>query len=85
MDLTWGAWLRLARKGRGWTQVELGRAAGICAEHIADYEHDRRYPTPRTLLKLSAAFGLDLPTLAPIPLLRASHRAGARGQGGRRA
>jgi transcriptional regulator with XRE-family HTH domain len=80
--MTWGAWLRLARKGRGWTQVELGQAAGIGIERINDFERDRRYPAVRTLLKLAGALGLDLPTLAPLPMLRESRRV-LRGQGGR--
>lgn len=81
--MTWGAWLRLARKGRGWTQAELGRQAGINPKRIMEMERDRRYPAPKTLLKLGRALGLDLPTLAPLPMLRESRRV-LRGQGGQR-
>ena len=73
-ELTWGDWLRLWRRARGWSRAELGRRAGVHVSLVKRYEIGRRLAEPRTLYRLAGALELDVTDLAPLPLLRTSRR-----------
>ncbi len=52
--------LTLLRAARGWSQQELGRAAGIQASSISNYERGKSQPQQKTLAQLVAAMGFPL-------------------------
>ncbi|MGO1311334.1 MAG: helix-turn-helix transcriptional regulator [Brevibacterium aurantiacum] len=54
-----GALIREARKKRGWSQDELGRAAGLSRPTIARVEADSDVSTA-TIGKIAQALGLTL-------------------------
>jgi ribosome-binding protein aMBF1 (putative translation factor) len=51
------------RKQRGWSQETLAVEAKVSPSCIQHLEHGRSTPTIITLLKLTAALGMDLPDL----------------------
>lgn len=57
--------LRAAREACGLSQVDAGEAAGVHHVSIAQFETDVRTPTLATLLKLAAAYGVDVCDLIP--------------------
>lgn len=52
--------LKLIRKKRGLSQIELGKLSGITERTIYNYETGDNYPKPKNLAKLAAA--LDVST-----------------------
>lgn len=58
-----GERLRAARRRAGLTQRELAAKAGVSAMSISRYECGRRYPSGRTLLKITRALGIRASTL----------------------
>ena len=74
--------IRGARRERGWSQIELGRRAGLAQRHVSAIETGRIAPRYDTLLDLVRVLDLDL-VLVPralAPVVRAlvrDHRDGA--------
>lgn len=79
-----GRRLKELREGRGWSQSELARRAGLTANAISqleDTEHPR-WPYFPTLCKLAGAFELNLDQLAgPVCKELAGKRTGQPGIG----
>src|SRR5436305_5075512 len=50
--------LEFLRKGQGWSQAELCRAAGVSPAQLNDYESGRKTLTRERLDHLAAALGL---------------------------
>ena len=50
--------IRLQRQGRGLSQIDLGRRAGLSQATISAVERGDVAPTPRTMHALAAAFGV---------------------------
>jgi len=51
--------------GKGWTQAELARRAGLERNHISTYVTGRSFPTPANLEKLANALGVSTTALLP--------------------
>lgn len=51
--------LRSLRKAKGWTQVDLAKAAGLHQPYIAALENGRRTPQLDTLETLADALGVS--------------------------
>lgn len=52
--------LKLTRKARGWSQLELARITGLKQSNISAYETRRKTPSLQTLFKLTDGLDLDL-------------------------
>lgn len=48
--------LRTERLARGWSQEQLGAAAGIAQPNISEYETGAAFPMPETIDRLAAVF-----------------------------
>jgi transcriptional regulator with XRE-family HTH domain len=55
--------LTVLRIVRGWTQDDLGKAAGIPNSSISDYERGKKVPSLKTLERLMAAMGFSIQSL----------------------
>ncbi len=74
-DLSWA--LTVLRTGQGWSQVELGEAAGVSPNTINDYERGRKRLTREKLESLIAFMGLPPERIdATLALLEANRAAG---------
>lgn len=60
--------IRAARRERGWSQLELGRRAGLAQRHISGLETGRTVPRYDTLLDVLRVLDRDL-VLAPRALV----------------
>lgn len=60
--------IRSARRERGWSQLELGRRAGLAQRHVSGIETGRIVPRCDTLLDVLRVLDLDL-VLAPRALV----------------
>lgn len=65
--------IRDARRERGWSQLELGRRAGLAQRHVSAIETGRIAPRYDTLLDMVRVLDLDLVLLprALVPVVRA--------------
>jgi predicted ATPase/transcriptional regulator with XRE-family HTH domain/Tfp pilus assembly protein PilF len=57
-DLTFGNWLKLRRRGLGWTQAQLGQRIGYAGETIRKVEADELRPSRQLAEKLAEALGI---------------------------
>ena len=65
--------IRNARRERGWSQLDLGRRAGLAQRHVSAIETGRIAPRYDTLLDMVRVLDLDL-VLVPralVPVVRA--------------
>ena len=65
--------IRSARRERGWSQLELGRRAGLAQRHVSGLETGRIVPRYDTLLDVLRVLDRDL-VLAPralVPVMQA--------------
>ena len=62
-----GARLRDLRTGRGWTQDELARRAGLSKSYLSRIEDGERQPSLASLLSLAQAYGVPLASLFAAP------------------
>ncbi len=53
---TLGRHLRVSRQAEGWTLAEVAQRVGCSPQRLSDYEHGKRLPSLRTILKLATAF-----------------------------
>ena len=60
--------LRAARRGRGWSQAELGKRVGLPQMHISSIESGKIVPRFDTLLDLVRVLDFDL-LLIPRPIV----------------
>ena len=60
--------IRSARRDRGWSQLELGRRAGLTQRHVSGIETGRIVPRYDTLLELLRVLDRDL-ALVPMSLV----------------
>ncbi len=58
--LDYGQRIRDLRRQKGWSQVELGRKAGVHPVTLSKLEIGERVPSMVTLTKLAKTFGLPL-------------------------
>lgn len=76
-----GARVRQERQGRRWTLDQLAEVAGVSRRMLINVEQGAANPSVGTLLKLSEALGVGLPTLvdpprpAPVKLTRSGEGA----------
>lgn len=61
--MTFGEWLRAARKRKKWTMEQLGLRASITKSYVWELEQDHQNPSLRVLWKLADAFGVKLSTI----------------------
>ncbi|SDP55596.1 Cupin domain-containing protein [Pedococcus dokdonensis] len=73
-----GARVRQERQGRGWTLDQMAEAAGVSRRAVVNVEQGAANPSVGTLLRISDALGIGLPTLVvpPTPRPVAVTRAG---------
>lgn len=57
-ELTFGRWLKLRRRGLGWTQAQLGQQIGYAGETIRKVEADELRPSRQMAEKLATALGV---------------------------
>lgn len=62
-----GTRLRDLRTGRGWTQDELARRAGLSKSYLSRIEDGERQPSLASLLSLAQAHGVALASLFAAP------------------
>lgn len=62
-----GARVRQERQGRRWTLDQLAEVAGVSRRMLVNVEQGAANPSVGTLLKLSEALGVGLPTLVDPP------------------
>ena len=62
-----GTRLRELRSGRGWTQEELARRAGLSKSYLSRIEDGDRQPSLASLLSLAQAYGIALASLFAPP------------------
>ena len=60
--------IRSARRERGWSQLELGRRAGLAQRHVSGIETGQIVPRYDTLMDLLRVLGRDL-VLVPAALV----------------
>lgn len=60
-----GARLRALRVGRGWTVEAVADRAGISKSGLSKIENDKTSPTYEVLLKIVAAYGMDMAAIFP--------------------
>lgn len=68
-----GSTLRKAREEAGYTQTELGEAAGIHRTYLSDLERDRKSPTLDVFVRICRALKIS-PTEMMANLERANRR-----------
>ena len=68
-----GVRLRDLRMGRGWTQDELARRAGLSKSYLSRIEDGERQPSLASLLSLAQAYGLPLASLFAAPTEESRH------------
>jgi HTH-type transcriptional regulator/antitoxin HipB len=56
---TIGRQLERARRAKGWTQADLGRAADVAQAKISEYERGKRTPSVETLTMLAEALDVQ--------------------------
>jgi transcriptional regulator with XRE-family HTH domain len=54
-----GSRLRTIRRARAYTQRDLQKRSGVAASTIANIEHGKHEPQPRTIRKLASALGVS--------------------------
>ena len=59
--------LRNLRAGRGWTQDEMARRAGLSKSYLSRIEDGERQPSLASLLSLAQAYGVPLASLFAAP------------------
>jgi transcriptional regulator with XRE-family HTH domain len=64
--------LKLARLGRGFTQRDVERRAGLPPTSLSHYEAGRRVPGPVTRFRLAQALEVDVEII--FPHLESRHR-----------
>src|SRR6476620_6990512 len=57
-ELTFGRWLKLRRRGLGWTQAQLGQQIGYAGETIRKVEADELRPSRPMAEKLAEALNI---------------------------
>ena len=67
LALVIGARVRAERQGRSWTLDQLAEAAGVSRRMVVNVEQGSVNPSVGTLLRLSDALGVGLPTLVELP------------------
>lgn len=67
LGLAIGARVRQERQARGWTLDHLATAAGVSRRMVVNVEQGAANPSVGTLLKISDALGIGLPTLVELP------------------
>lgn len=60
-----GAWVRAARKYKGWTQVQLARAMALSPANVSHWEREHHRPSHPQLVRISRLTGYPLRELAP--------------------
>jgi transcriptional regulator with XRE-family HTH domain len=70
LQMKFGTGLAAWRKQRGFTQVTLGKAAGLHRTFIADVEHGRRNVSLQSMAKLAGALEISIPDLFQPPPTR---------------
>jgi transcriptional regulator with XRE-family HTH domain len=76
-----GVRVRRERRARGWTLDQLAAAAGVSRRSAINVEQGVANPSVGTLLRISDALGVGLPTLvespqaAPVKVIRRGHGA----------
>ena len=63
-----GARVRQERQARGWTLDQLAEAAGVSRRMVVNVEQGAANPSVGTLLRISDALGVGLPTLVETPV-----------------
>ena len=58
--MTIGERIKNARKDKGWSQSELGKALGVSQQMIAQFENSRKNPKIETLDKIASALGVSV-------------------------
>jgi tetratricopeptide (TPR) repeat protein len=74
--------LTFLRSGQGWTQADLGEAAGISVKILNDYERGRKTLTRQRLEYLAAFLGLHPEAIDAVLACLAATRASARSPAG---
>jgi len=67
LALAIGARVKHERQSRGWTLDRLAEAAGVSRRMLVNVEQGAANPSVGTLLRISDALGIGLPTLVEIP------------------
>jgi transcriptional regulator with XRE-family HTH domain len=62
-----GTRVRQERQARGWTLDQLAEAAGVSRRMVVNVEQGAANPSVGTLLRISDALGVGLPTLVETP------------------
>src|SRR5688572_3375662 len=62
-----GAKVRAERNARGWTLDQLANTSGVSRRMVVNVEQGTANPSVTTLLRLSDALGIGLPTLVDVP------------------
>lgn len=62
-----GARVKQERQSRGWTLDQLAEAAGVSRRMVVNVEQGAANPSVGTLLRISGALGVGLPTLVQPP------------------
>ncbi len=70
LALAIGARVKRERKSRGWTLDQLAQAAGVSRRTLINVEQGTANPSVGTLLKISDALGVGLPSLVEPPRSR---------------
>ncbi|GAA3269647.1 helix-turn-helix transcriptional regulator [Paenarthrobacter aurescens] len=67
LSLAIGARVKQERQSRGWTLDQLADAAGVSRRMIINVEQGAANPSVGTLLRISDALGVGLPSLVESP------------------
>lgn len=62
-----GARVRQERQALGWTLDQLAEVSGVSRRMVINIEHGETNPSVGTLLRISDALGVGLPTLVELP------------------
>lgn len=57
--------LRLARRAKNWTALELAEQVGVTEDQIFFYERGRTKPTRDVALRMASALGMDAESAFP--------------------
>lgn len=68
-----GSRVRQERQSRGWTLDQLAEATGGSRRRVVNVEQGGANPSVGTLLRISDALGVGLPTLVELPRPRPVH------------
>ena len=60
-----GAWVRAARKHKGWTQTELGERMNVTKASVSQWERDKTRASHETLLRIKRLTGYPLHDTLP--------------------